>query len=446
MWRVEKDPYLASTFGTVTILDRAPDFDHLRARMESAVHAVPRLGWRVQPNPTGLGAPIWADDPDFDIDLHVRRVALPAPGTRRQLLDLASLFVLDPLDRTRPLWQFLVVEGLEGGKAALVTKMHHTITDGVNGVRMSMQYVDLTRDATVPAGGQVESHEPAPAPSPNTVDTVLSYVEATFRLPISIVRQVRELLADPASIPTAGAAAVDGIRGALTQLSETDAARSPLWTERSMRRRVEVVRTPFQSTRAAAKRLGGSLNTAFFTACAEAAHHYHVAKGAPVDELRASMAVSTRTKDSGANAFGLVKLLVPTGEMADHRALRARRRDRRGGDQVRRRGVDGHARGRHVGVADVAADARRPAAGRERRLRHLQRADVAGPLLHRRWQGARDVRHRPARRGALQRHDALVRQASRPRHQHRHRCRGRSPAARQAPRRRLPPPPPRAGR
>ncbi len=173
MWRVEKDPYLASTFGTVTILDRAPDFDHLRARMESAVHAVPRLGWRVQPNPTGLGAPIWADDPDFDIDLHVRRVALPAPGTRRQLLDLASLFVLDPLDRTRPLWQFLVVEGLEGGKAALVTKMHHTITDGVNGVRMSMQYVDLTRAATVPAGGKVESHDPAPAPSPNTVDTVL---------------------------------------------------------------------------------------------------------------------------------------------------------------------------------------------------------------------------------------------------------------------------------
>ena len=90
MWRVEKDPFLASTFGAVTILDRPPDFDRLRARMESAVHAVPRLGWRVQPNPTGLGAPIWADDPDFDIDLHVRRVALPAPGTLRQLLDLAT--------------------------------------------------------------------------------------------------------------------------------------------------------------------------------------------------------------------------------------------------------------------------------------------------------------------------------------------------------------------
>ena len=316
MWRVEKDPFLGSTFGSVTILDRAPDFDRFRARMESAVHGLPRLGWRVQPNPSGLGAPIWADDPDFDIDLHVRRVALPAPGTRRQLLDLAGLFVLDPLDRTRPLWQFLVVEGLEGGKAALVSKMHHTITDGVNGVRMSMQYVDLARDSTVPAGGRVETHEPAPVPPTSTVDTLLGFVHATFRLPISIARQVGELVADPSSIPTAGSAAVEGLRGALTQLSETDAARSPLWTERSMRRRVETVRAPFQSTRAAAKRLGGSLNTAFLTACAEAGHHYHVAKGAPVEELRATMAVSTRTKDSGANAFGLVKLLVPTGEMA----------------------------------------------------------------------------------------------------------------------------------
>jgi diacylglycerol O-acyltransferase len=313
MWRLEKDPFLASTFGAVTILDRPPDFDRLRSRMESAVHAVPRLGWRVQ---TGLGTPIWADDPDFDIDLHVRRVALPPPGRRRQLLDLASLFVLDPLDRTRPLWQFLVVEGLDGGHAALLTKMHHTITDGVNGVRMSMQYVDLTRDATEPVGGRVDTHDAAPPPPPNPVETVLGYLQATFRLPISIARQVGELVADPASIPTAGAAALDGLRGALTQLSESDGARSPLWTDRSMRRRVEVVRVPFPSTRAAAKRLGGSLNTAFLTACAEAAHQYHLLNGAPVDELRATMAVSTRTKDSGANAFALVKLLVPTGEMS----------------------------------------------------------------------------------------------------------------------------------
>ena len=158
------------------------------------------------------------------------------------------MFVLDPLDRTRPLWQFLVVEGLEGGKAALLTKMHHTITDGVNGVRMSMQYIDLARDATEPAGGLATTHEAAPVPSISAVDALRGYVEATLRLPIGVAKQIRELLADPAAIPSAGSAAVDAIRSAITQLSESDAARSPLWTERSMRRRLEVVRAPFEST------------------------------------------------------------------------------------------------------------------------------------------------------------------------------------------------------
>ena len=150
MWRLEKDPYLTSTFGTVSLLDRPPDFDRLRARMERAVAAVPRLGWRVQPAPVNLSAPLWVDDPDFEIDQHVRRIALPKPGTMRQLLDLATLLVIDPFDRTRPLWQFIVVEGLRGGKAALIQKMHHTITDGEGGVQMSLQYLDFERDAPEP--------------------------------------------------------------------------------------------------------------------------------------------------------------------------------------------------------------------------------------------------------------------------------------------------------
>ncbi len=91
MWRLEKDPYLTSTFATVSVLDRPPDFDRLRARMERAVGAVPRLRWRVQPAPVNLSAPTWVDDPDFDIDLHVRRIAVPRPGSLRQLLDLATL-------------------------------------------------------------------------------------------------------------------------------------------------------------------------------------------------------------------------------------------------------------------------------------------------------------------------------------------------------------------
>jgi hypothetical protein len=101
----------------------------------------------------------------------------------------------------------------------------------------------------------------------------------------------------------------------MNHLSDTEQARSPLWKERSLRRRMEVLRVPFDETRAAAKRLGGTLNTAFLTAAAEAAGRYHERMGTPVDELRASMAVSTRSEGSGSNAFSLARILVPTADM-----------------------------------------------------------------------------------------------------------------------------------
>jgi diacylglycerol O-acyltransferase len=316
MWRLEKDPYLTSTFATVSVLDRPPDFDRLRARMDRARVAVPRLGWRVQPAPVNLSAPTWVDDPEFDIDLHVRRLALPEPGSLRQLLDLATLITLDPFERTRPLWQFTVIEGLSRGRAALVQKMHHTITDGEGGVQMALQYLDFARDAPDPEPVAAEPvEEVAPPPPPTTAEALRDLIIGGFRFPLSVVRQVRELLADPASIPTAGTAAVDTIRGVVTQLSDVEQARSPLWRERSLRRRFEVARAPFAETKEAAKRLGGSLNTAFVTAAAEAAARYHIEVGAPVEQLRASMAVSTRTESSGANAFSLARMLVPTGEM-----------------------------------------------------------------------------------------------------------------------------------
>jgi diacylglycerol O-acyltransferase / wax synthase len=197
-----------------------------------------------------------------------------------------------------------------------VQKMHHTITDGEGGVQMALQYLDFARDAPDPEPVAAEPvEEVAPPPPPTTAEALRDLIIGGFRFPLSVVRQVRELLADPASIPTAGTAAVDTIRGVVTQLSDVERARSPLWRERSLRRRFEVARAPFAETKEAAKRLGGSLNTAFVTAAAEAAARYHIEVGAPVEQLRASMAVSTRTESSGANAFSLARMLVPTGEM-----------------------------------------------------------------------------------------------------------------------------------
>jgi WS/DGAT/MGAT family acyltransferase len=265
--------------------------------------------------PANLSAPMWVDDPNFDLAFHVRHIALPKPGTMRQLLDLATLITVDPFDRTRPLWQFYVVDGLRGGKSALIAKLHHTIVDGEAGVQLALEYLDFTRDAPEPPPIDRDPFEGTEHEQHHNADTLRGLLAGGFRLPTAMARQVRDLLADPRQLPDASAAAAETVRGVVTQLSEVDKARSPLWTTRSLRRRLEVVQAPFGATRDAARRLGGTLNHAFVAAAAEAAGRYHDRCGEPVESLRASMVVSTRTADSGSNAFSLARLLVPTGTM-----------------------------------------------------------------------------------------------------------------------------------
>ena len=316
MWRLEDDPHLSSPVGTVTLLDRAPDYDAFRRRMQYAVSAIPRLRQRVMSTPGNLASPVWVDDPEFDLDRHVRRIACPKPGSFRQVLDLAALFLADPFDQARPLWQFVIAEGLRGGKAALIQKAHHTITDGERGVELSMRFLDVERDAPDPE--PIEPTEPIDdGPSPlTTTEGVRDLLTGAMRLPIEVARQVGELLADPSGIPDASASASRTFMGVMAELSDTEPARSPLWTERSLQRRIETATASLIEVKTSAKRLGGTLNTAFLTAAAHAAGQYHLEMGAPVEGLRASMAISTRTEGSGSNAFSLARLVVPTGDMS----------------------------------------------------------------------------------------------------------------------------------
>ena len=130
MWRLEADPMFASSFVTVTLLDQPADMARLRRRMSRAVVLVPRLRQRVLDRPLGL-APVWVDVAEVDIDHHVRSITLPAPGTIRQLLDMATELLVQPFDRERPLWEFLAVDGLGDGQGAFIQKMHHTISDSL---------------------------------------------------------------------------------------------------------------------------------------------------------------------------------------------------------------------------------------------------------------------------------------------------------------------------
>jgi WS/DGAT/MGAT family acyltransferase len=316
LWRLERDPYLSANVANVTILDRPLDVGRFTRRMERVTQLVPRLREKVQPAPVNLSPPSWVEDAGFDLEYHIRHIALPAPGTMRQLLDLAVLYAADPLERSRPQWEFLVVDGLEDGRAAMIQKFHHTLVDGEAGIRLMAHFLDLERDAAdppPPPEDEVPHAEPVPVMTPS--EALREVVASGLRMPIGAFRQIADLLADPSRIPSATAAAFTVVRDTLVQLSDTERARSPLWTIRSLKRRLDVLRTPIEPTKKAAKTLEGTLNTAFLTVAAAAAGRYHAELGAPIEHLRASMAISTRTDESGPNAYTLARMLVPTGEM-----------------------------------------------------------------------------------------------------------------------------------
>ena len=299
MWSIERDPLLRATFLTVTILDRPPDVARFRRRMAHVAARIPRLHQRIDGRQ-------WVDDPDFDLDYHVRHIALPHPGTDRHLLDDAARAYEHAFDPARPLWQLTLVEGLDGDRAALLTSMHHTITDGIGGVRMSAMFLDVDRNAP---------DEPTLDPGPPKQTAAPSVVESVRRAVGEVVGTVR----DP----------VGTVRSIGNQLIVVDGSRSPLWQgRRSLGRRFDTVRVDLEAAKKSAHRLGGTLNDLYVAGVVRGIGAYHRSRGAPAQELRMSMPISTRTdKSSGGNAFTPLRVLVPTDvvDPTEHfRAVQAR--------------------------------------------------------------------------------------------------------------------------
>ena len=321
MWTVEKDPSLRASFLNITLLDQAPDFDRLRRRMQVAVQLIPRLRQRVVSPPARVAPPQWVDDPNFDIDYHLRRIAVASPGDDRQLLEMAASLYEDAFDRARPLWLFHVVEGLSGGRAAFLAKMHHTITDGVGGLRLSMQFIDVARDAPDP--DEIEAAEAGPDDEPDhEVGLLSSAAEAAgnrLRRNLGIARRTAEGLADavshPTRVPAMATESVEMARSLLRQLAVVEPARSPLWTgKRSLGRHFEAISLDLDGLKATAKALGGTVNDVYVTGIAGAAGAYHREHGVEVDDLRMSMPVNMRAdRSAGGNAFSPARVLVPAG-------------------------------------------------------------------------------------------------------------------------------------
>ena len=286
-------------------------------------------------------APRWVVDPDFNLDFHVRRMRVPEPGTLRQVFDLAEVAAQSPLDISRPLWTATLVEGLEGGRAALMVHLSHAVTDGVGGVEMFANLYDLERDPPPQA--------PPPLPIPQDLSPNDLMRQGFNRLPGTIAGRVRGVLF--------GAAHVVGemVRDPISRMGDVveyamSGARvvgpvappSPVLRRRSLSSRSEAIDIEFGALHKAAKAAGGSINDAYLAGLCGALRLYHQAKGVPIEALPMAVPVNLRSEadPAGGNRFAGVNLAAPIGlhdpevRIKNIRSQMTRKREERAIDMV----------------------------------------------------------------------------------------------------------------
>ena len=141
---VQETPVSHMHVGAVTIFEGPPPgYDEITQALRGRLHLVPRYRQKLAVPPLGTGRPLWVDDPDFNLEYHVRQSALPSPGSEEQLFNLASRVFSQQLDRAKPLWEVWVVEGLEDNRFAIISKTHHALIDGISGVDLATVLFDV---------------------------------------------------------------------------------------------------------------------------------------------------------------------------------------------------------------------------------------------------------------------------------------------------------------
>jgi WS/DGAT/MGAT family acyltransferase len=260
------------------------------------------------------GHPVWVDDPYFQIDYHVRHTALPRPGDERQLKRLAGRLVSQPLDRERPLWEFWLVEGLEGGKRfAIVQKVHHCMIDGISGV-------DLM--AILLASDPLAEPEPSPPfeprPPPGPIDLLANEVGRRVTGLVAALGRTPAALREPADLAgrvREGVAAVtETLSAALRPASNT-----PINQKLGPHRRLDWRDLELSRVRAVKDRLGGTVNDVVLATVSGALREFLALRGLDVDNLliRANVPVSLRSRDERGtlgNRIALFMAELPVNE------------------------------------------------------------------------------------------------------------------------------------
>jgi diacylglycerol O-acyltransferase / wax synthase len=290
------------------------DYDELCALVSRRITLVPRYRQKIRWVPGHLANPVWVDDEDFDIAYHVRRSALPRPGSDDQLRELVGRLQSRLLDRNRPLWEIYLVEGLADGRFAIITKTHHAMVDGISAIDIGTLILDIS-----PSPRDVPDDEWVPRREPGRLELLGAAVSETLRRPTQLVDTVRTGVADVRS--TAGRA-VDAFGGiaAAARSSLRPAPESPLNADIGEQRRFGMAATSLDDYKRVRKAHGGTVNDVVLAAVAGGLRTWLLTRGeavVPATAVRAMVPVSVRSEaDGGAlgNRISSYFVDLPVGE------------------------------------------------------------------------------------------------------------------------------------
>jgi len=290
---LERGPAHMHVASTTLFEGPAPSYEEYRDHIASRLHLVPRFRQKLRFVPLNQGRPKWVDDPQLNLAYHVRHTALPAPGSEEQLRTLAARIFSQRLDRSKPLWEMWLVEGVEGGRFAVIGKSHHALVDGVSGMDITTVLYD-----TGPEPAAAPHAEPwLPAPEPSRAQVLAEALVERATSPREALRGARALFRAPRQ---AARATLDGLEAAGTfARTGLGAPPSPFNVEIGPYRRFATVRADLGEFKRVKNEHGGTVNDVVLAAVAGALGRYLRARGHSTRELelRAMVPISVRAAD-----------------------------------------------------------------------------------------------------------------------------------------------------
>ncbi|MFL5821686.1 MAG: WS/DGAT/MGAT family O-acyltransferase [Solirubrobacteraceae bacterium] len=309
--------------GAVMIFEgEPPPYDDFVSFVGSRLDLVPRYRQKLAPIPLGQGRPKWVDDPVFDVRFHVRATALPRPGTEYELQVLTARVFSQPLTRQRPLWELWLVEGLEGGRFAVVSKTHHALVDGISGLDLlSVLFSSEEEPADADSGPW------RPRPSPAGVALLAEALLERATMPAELVRPALALLRRPRRVAGRALELAVGL-GAMAWAGLSPAPPSPYNRPIGGDRRFAWVRAGLEEMKAIKNELGGTVNDVVLTVVTRALRRDLERRGWETDglELKAFVPISVRAEDERVETGNRVSgMIVPLPVSCEHPATCLRR-------------------------------------------------------------------------------------------------------------------------